>query len=32
MMKVKSFILLALSCLLWSTASQTAYAQSYTLK
>ena len=32
MMKLKTFILLALSCLLWSTASQTAYAQSYTLK
>ena len=32
MMKVKSFILLALSLILWGTASQTAYAQSYTLK
>ena len=32
MMKVKSFILLTLSLILWGTASQTAYAQSYTLK
>ena len=31
-MKVKSFILLTLSLILWGTASQTAYAQSYTLK